>query len=142
MPGLERSSIDMNARLYKDYLITITQTQNITHMDKKRTHNYPKKRKPRDTSYSESWKLKDRYGLDVIEQIWKQKGMYGASVELKTSPYVIRYLAHKHEWTRPASNCPAIVKGVINGNAKAEFYKTLNFSGINLNNKTGVNNDK
>ena len=103
-------------------------------MNKKRTHNYPKTRKKRDTSYSESWKLKNQYGLDAIERIWKQNGMYKASVMLESSPYVIRYLAHKHEWTRPASKCPAIVKGVLDGNAKAEYYRTLDFSGINLNN--------
>jgi len=110
-------------------------------MNKKETNNNTERRKKRDSSYSKSWKLQERYGLDTIERIWRENGMYRASEKLNTSPFVIRYLAHKHKWKRPASKCPAILKGVLNGNAKAEYYKTLDFSGINLNNKNGDNYD-
>lgn len=100
------------------------------------------KKKTRDTSYSQSYKVIQRVGLDTIKMIWKEHGMYETGRRLHTSPYVIRYIAQKHGFQRPASKCPAIVKGVLNGNAKAQDYKTLDFSGINLNNKQGDKNDE
>jgi len=38
-------------------------------MKQKRTHNYPENRKPRDTSYSESYRLVNEYGLETIKEI-------------------------------------------------------------------------
>jgi hypothetical protein len=102
-------------------------------MSKNRTHNYPKNRKPRDTSYSESYRLVEEYGLDQIKEIWTECGMYRTAGKLDTSPYVIRYLAHKHEWRRPAEKAPAILKGVRNGRVSADHYKTLDFSNTNIN---------
>jgi len=101
---------------------------------KKRKHNYPKNRKPRDTSYAQSSKLIEKHGLQEIRKVWTQKGMYKAAGELGASPYVIRYLAHKHGWTRPAEKVPIILKGVKRGSKPASYYKTLDFSGVNLQN--------
>ena len=100
-----------------------------------------KKKKTRDTSFSKNYKVQEQHGLDKINAIWTENGNYRTAEILGTSPWVIRYIAHKHSWQRPAEKCPAIVAGVLNGNAKAEYYKTLDFSGINLNNKNGDNHD-
>ena len=111
---------------------------------KKRSHNYPKNRKPRDTSYAECSKLIEKHGLQAIRKIWTQKGMYQAAGELGASPYVIRYLAHKYGWTRPAERAPIILKGVKAGNVPASYYKGLDFSGIdnrNTNSKKEKNNE-
>ena len=102
---------------------------------KKRKHNYPKNRKPRDTSYAECSKLIEKHGLQEIRKIWTQKGMYKAAGELGASPYVIRYLAHKHGWTRPAEKVPIILKGVLAGTKPASYYKSLDFSKIETINK-------
>lgn len=109
-------------------------------MSNKRTHNYPKNRKSRDTSYSESYRLTEEVGLEKIKEIWTECGMYRTARKLDTSPYVIRYLAHKHEWKRPAEKAPAILKGVRNGRVSADHYKTLDFSNTNIN-KPRNNND-
>jgi len=42
---------------------------------------------------------------------------------------VIRYLANKHNWKRPADKAPIILKGVKAGNVKANYYKNLIFNG-------------
>ena len=99
------------------------------------------KKKERDTSFSKTWKVIDQHGLEKINAIWREYGMFRTAEMLDTSPYTIRYIAHKYEWRRPAEKCPAILKGVLNGNAEAEFYRTLDFSGINLNNNKRRNND-
>lgn len=53
--------------------------------------------------------------------------MYKTANEFKTSPWVIRYLANKHEWKRPAEKASIILKGVKAGNVKAGYYKNLIF---------------
>jgi hypothetical protein len=35
----------------------------------KRTHDYPETRKPRDTSYSEKYRITQKYGLDRIKKV-------------------------------------------------------------------------
>ena len=103
---------------------------------KKRKHNYPKNRKPRDTSYAECSKLIEKHGLQTIRKIWIQKGMYKAARYFDTSPYVIRYIAQKNHWKRPAERAPIILKGVLAGTKPASYYKSLDFSKIkNINNK-------
>lgn len=91
-----------------------------------------KEKKTRDTSFSKTYKVIDKHGLDKINAIWTENGIYRSSEILGTTPWVIRYIANKHKWRRPAEKCPAIVAGVLAGNASAEYYKTLDFSGINL----------
>ena len=53
--------------------------------------------------------------------------MYRCANEFKTSPYVIRYLANKHNWKRPAEKAPILLKGVRAGNVKSNYYKNLIF---------------
>lgn len=54
--------------------------------------------------------------------------MYRTAYRYRTSPYVIRYLANKHGWKRPAEKAPIILKGVKAGNVKADYYKNLIFN--------------
>ena len=98
-------------------------------------------KKKKQYTNSQSYKAIETHGLETIKEKWIELGMYRASDVLQTSPYVIRYLAHKHKWQRPAEKAPAILQGVLNGNAEADYYRTLDFSGINLNDKNGGNND-
>ena len=109
---------------------------------KRRTHNYPETRKPRDTRYSMTYKLKEQHGLEKIKEIWVECGMYRTAQKLGTSPYVIRYVAHKHGWKRPAEKAPTIVKGIKNGNAKTSDYRVLDFSNCNLKQEKEDQNDQ
>lgn len=59
--------------------------------------------------------------------------MYKTAEELETSPYVIRYIAQKHNFKRSAEKAPAILKGVRSGNLQQDHYKTLDFSKLNIN---------
>ena len=76
---------------------------------------------------SETYRLETEIGLKRLFASWHDKGMYRTAYEFKTSPWVIRYLANKHEWKRPAEKAPIILKGVLAGNAKANYYKNLIF---------------
>lgn len=106
-------------------------------------HQYPEERKPRDTSYSETWKITEQYGLQRIKNIWKEEGMYKTAEQLDTSPEVIRHIAKKRNWKRPAEKAPAILRGVENGNLDPKKFKTLDFSNTNIQNKLEEkNNDK
>lgn len=103
-----------------------------------------KNKKTRDTSFSKSWQLIDSHGSETIRELWEEHGMYETARRLNTSPYVIRYIVHKNEWTRDASKVPHLFKAVQNGRAKASDYKTLDFSNvqINFNSKTGETHEK
>ena len=103
-----------------------------------------KNKKTRDTSFSKNWQLIDAHGLEAIHELWEEHGMYGAARRLNASPYVIRYIVHKNEWTRDASKVPHLVKAVQSGRAKTSDYKSLDFSNVqtNFNSKTGETNDK
>lgn len=105
-----------------------------------------KNKTTRNTSFSKSSKLINKNGKEAIRQLWEQHGMYGAAERLNASPYVIRYIVHKNEWTRDASNANVqhIVKAIQSGRAKPSDYKSLDFSNvqINLNPNKGDNNAK
>ena len=103
-----------------------------------------KQKTTRNTSFSKSWQLIEKNSLEAIRKVWEEHGMYGAAERLNASPYVIRYIVHKNEWTRDASKVPHLVKAVQNGRAKASDYKTLDFSNvqINFNSKTGETHEK
>lgn len=102
----------------------------MKHMKQKKKHNYPKNRRRRNTSYSESYRIIEKYTLTAIRDLWINMGMYQTGYKLGTSPYVIRYLAHKYGWKRPASCVPALLKGVQAGKMPASHYKTLDFNNI------------
>ena len=76
---------------------------------------------------SEAYRLETEIGINKIFECWYELGMYRTAYRYRTSPYVIRYLANKHEWQRPAEKAPIILKGVKAGNVKAEYYKNLIF---------------
>lgn len=54
--------------------------------------------------------------------------MYRTANIYGTSPWVIRYLANKNEWKRPADKAPIILKGVKAGTVPSGFYKNLIFN--------------
>ena len=99
-------------------------------MRNSKKRNYPKTRKKRETSYSETYRLIQEHGLETIHKIWIKTGMYRTGYELGTSPYIIRYMAQKYGWKRPAELVPVLLKGVQAGNMPADHYKTLDFSNI------------
>ena len=55
-------------------------------------HNYPKTRKPRDTSYARSTQLINKHGKEKLSRMIATYGMYTAAKFLNTSPFVIRYI--------------------------------------------------
>jgi len=61
--------------------------------------------------------------------------MYRTADMVASSPYVIRYLAHKHGWKRPAEKVPHLLTAVQNGRIAASDFRGLDFSGIKINNK-------
>lgn len=63
--------------------------------------------------------------------------MYKTAEKLQTSPYTIRYIAKKHGWTRPAKNCPHLVEAVRSGRKSASYYRSLDFSDVNININNG-----
>ena len=104
-----------------------------------------KNKKKRDTSFSKTWKVIDKHGLETIKTTWQKHGMYKTAEVLETSPWVIRYIVHREEgWTRDAKKVPHLVKAVQNGHAKATDFKTLDFSNVqtNFNSKKGETDEK
>jgi len=114
----------------RDEMITNSNEEDIFMAQR---HQYPGERKPRDTSYSETWKVTEQYGLQKIEEVWRENGMYKTAEQLDTSPEVIRHIAKKNNWKRPAEKASAILQGVKNGNLDPHNFTTLDFSNYNLN---------
>ena len=77
---------------------------------------------------TETYRLETEIGINKIFECWYEVGMYRTAYRYRTSPYVIRYLANKHEWKRPAEKAPIILKGVKAGNVKSTYYKNLIFN--------------
>lgn len=94
---------------------------------KKRTHNYPENRKSRDTSYAESTQLLEKHDKQWIHNIWKHRGPDFTADYFNTSKNIIRYIAQKHGWIRPAGYTPNILKAVQRGNADPDDYDSLYF---------------
>jgi hypothetical protein len=103
------------------------------------------KKKTRDVSYSQGYKLIQKHGLETIEALWKEHGMYDTARMLDTTPWIIRHCAKKHNFKRPAEKVPHLVKAVKAGRAEACTYKHLDWSNVDLsnknNNKTEESND-
>ena len=101
------------------------------------------KKKKRDTSFSKSWKAIDKHGLETIKTTWEQLGIYKAGELLETSPWVIRYIVSRENWTRDANKVPHLVKAVHSGHAKTSDYKSLDFTNVQINPKSsnGENNE-
>lgn len=68
----------------------------------RKKHAYPTNRKPRDVSYSKSYKLLQIVGEQELRKLFSQHGMYTAAKILSynlgeiISPYVVRYTRKKY----------------------------------------------
>jgi len=78
-------------------------------------------------------KLINKIGLEKIQAIWVQYGMYKGAEELSNlmnewvSFSTLRYLSQVYGWTRPVNPKSAIYAGVKRGSVKASYYKHLIF---------------
>ena len=95
------------------------------------------KRKPRDTSYSMTYKLIDEFGEEKLRKIWAANGMYASAKILSDelgkyiSPATMRYLSYKFNWVREVSDYDLpFVKGVIAGKVPAMYYRHVKIVGI------------
>lgn len=67
-----------------------------------RTHNYPANRKPREVSYSKSYKLLQAVGEEKLRHLFSKAGMYTVSKWLgelghEASPYVVRHCRSRYK---------------------------------------------
>ena len=78
-----------------------------------RKRKYPKNRKSYIPKDSQKYRLLHTYPLEFIEQVWIEKGMYGAGEFFNVSPKVIYYLVELYGWKRPLPE--HLAKAVKNG---------------------------
>jgi hypothetical protein len=77
--------------------------------------------------------LINNIGLEKIQAIWIQYGMYKGAEELSkmlnewVSFSTLRYLSQRFGWKRPVNPKSAIYVGVKRGTLPASFYKHLIF---------------
>ena len=87
-------------------------------------------------------KLINKIGLEKIQAIWVQYGMYKGAEELSKlmNEYVsfstLRYLSQIYNWKRPVNPKSAIYVGVKRGTVPASYYKHLIFPEEILKNET------
>ena len=95
------------------------------------------RKKPRNTDFSITQQLINKFGVEKLFNTWKKYGMY-KSAEVLTeegdqyvSPYVMRYLSNKFSWMREVTN-PNLpfVKGILNGKLDADYFKHVTFKDI------------
>jgi len=78
-------------------------------------------------------KLISKIGLEEVEKIWIQFGMYKSAEELSkilnewVSFSTLRYLSQTYDWKRPVNPKSAIYVGVKRGTVPASYYKHLIF---------------
>ena len=78
-------------------------------------------------------KLINKLGLEKIQAIWVQYGMYKGAEELSkimnewVSFSTLRYLSQRFDWRRPVNPKSAIYVGVKRGTVPASYYKHLIF---------------
>jgi len=78
-------------------------------------------------------KLINKIGLEKIQAIWVQYGMYKGAEELSkimnewVSFSTLRYLSQRFDWKRPVNPKSAIYVGVKRGTVPASYYKHLIF---------------
>jgi hypothetical protein len=98
-------------------------------------HNYPKQRKPRDTSYSVTHLVLKEIGKEKLYQIWKDNGhrktakILTEKLDRYISPMVIQYIAaKKFGWVRVVCDKSlSIYKGVLAGKVDRKYYRTIVF---------------
>ena len=66
-------------------------------------------------------------GSKIVEKCWEKHGMYAAAEILKTSPYVIRYMAQKYKWKRSIDKVPHLKQAILSGSVKKGLYRNLIF---------------
>jgi len=102
---------------------------------RKKKHNYPKERKPRNTEYSTITKLIKALGMEKVKEISTTLGTYsGANLLYELSGiYVpdstVLSMRRKFGWVRIISSkkdCNA--RSIINGNVPVDHFKTIKFS--------------
>ena len=77
--------------------------------------------------------LINKIGLEEVEKIWIQFGMYRAAEELSKilneyiSASTLRYMSYTFDWKRPVNPKSAIYVGVKRGTVPASYYKHLIF---------------
>jgi hypothetical protein len=98
-------------------------------------HNYPKVRKPRDTSYSTTQFILKEIGKDKLYEIWKENGhrktakILTEKLDRYISPMVIQYIAaKKFSWVRVVCDKSlSIYKAVLSGKVDRKHYRTIVF---------------
>jgi len=66
-------------------------------------HNYPANRKPREVSYSKSYKLLQIVGEEELRKLFSNFGMYtsakilSANIGTDISPYVVRHCRSRYK---------------------------------------------
>lgn len=99
-------------------------------------HNYPKARKPRNTEYSKTYKLLERYGEKKLYKLWRDLGgMYKTAdyltwdMEIWITPAIVRYLSHKFNWKRKISDIslPIVKSVLVTKNVPPSYFKHLIF---------------
>ncbi|MCE1187615.1 MAG: hypothetical protein LWX56_00620 [Ignavibacteria bacterium] len=69
----------------------------------RKKHKYPATRKPRDVSYSKSYKILQIVGEQELRKLFSRHGMYTAAKILAfnigedISPYVVRHMRKRYE---------------------------------------------
>ncbi len=87
-------------------------------------------------------KLINEIGLEEVEKIWIQLGMYKGAEELSKfmKEYVsfstLRYMSQKYDWKRPVNPKSAIYVGVKRGTVPSSYYKHLIFPEEIIKNET------
>ena len=77
------------------------------------TRSYPRNRKSYIPTTSQKYRLLQVHTLNEIQQVWTEKGMYGAGEHFRVSPKVIHDLVQQNGWQRPLP--VHLVKAVNNG---------------------------
>lgn len=78
-------------------------------------------------------KLIKNIGLEEVEKIWIEFGMYKGAEELgkltneNVSFSTLRYLSQKYDWKRPVNPKSVIYVGVKRGTVSSSYYKHLIF---------------
>jgi len=73
------------------------------------------------------------FGVEEVEKLWIQFGMYRAAEELSNvlneyiSSSTLRYMSQKFNWKRPVNPKSAIYVGVKRGTVPSSYYKHLIF---------------
>ena len=78
-------------------------------------------------------KLINKIGVEEVEKLWIQFGMYRAAEELSKllneyiSSSTLRYMSQKYGWRRAINKKSPLFKGYLNGNVDPKTYKHLIF---------------